>query len=86
MCTTHRERSKLKRVLSQKTNGVNTDQIHDSIRQLQIQRDGRELLHDCQQHRQHALQPAWADGHGTGLYTFPYLQRLAAGSPSSQTP
>ena len=34
----------------------------------------------------YALQPAWADGHGTGLYTFPYLRRLAAeaasGNPS----
>ena len=28
----------------------------------------------------YALQPTWADGHGTGLYTFPYLQRLAATS------
>ena len=26
----------------------------------------------------YALQPTWADGHGTGLYTFPYLRRLAA--------
>lgn len=26
----------------------------------------------------YALQPSWADGHGTGLYTFPYLRRLAA--------
>ncbi len=26
----------------------------------------------------YALQPNWADGHGTGLYTFPYLRRLAA--------
>jgi len=26
----------------------------------------------------YALQPAWADGHDTGLYTFPYLQRLGA--------
>ena len=25
----------------------------------------------------YALQPAWADGHGTGLYTFPFLRRLA---------
>ena len=24
----------------------------------------------------YAIQPTWADGHGTGLYTFPYLQRL----------
>ena len=33
----------------------------------------------------YALQPAWADGHGTGLYTFPYLRQLAAaaaGQPS----
>ena len=25
----------------------------------------------------YALQPTWADGHGTGLYTFPFLRRLA---------
>src|SRR5688500_2124108 len=24
----------------------------------------------------YALQPSWGDGHGTGLYTFPYLRRL----------
>ena len=24
----------------------------------------------------YALQPTWGDGHGTGLYTFPFLQRL----------
>jgi DUF971 family protein len=34
----------------------------------------------------YALQPAWGDGHGSGLYTFPYLRRLAneaaAGSQS----
>ena len=29
----------------------------------------------------YALQPAWADGHGTGLYTFPYLRRLAGEAP-----
>lgn len=28
----------------------------------------------------YALQPAWEDGHGTGLYTFPYLRRLASES------
>jgi DUF971 family protein len=33
----------------------------------------------------YALQPSWADGHGTGLYTFPYLRRLAAGA-ASHTP
>jgi len=32
----------------------------------------------------YALQPSWADGHGTGLYTFPYLQRLAAEAASGQ--
>ncbi|HSI12866.1 MAG TPA: DUF971 domain-containing protein [Chthoniobacter sp.] len=32
----------------------------------------------------YALQPAWADGHGTGLYTFPYLQRLATEAASGQ--
>lgn len=26
----------------------------------------------------YALQPVWADGHATGLYSFDYLQRLAA--------
>jgi DUF971 family protein len=26
----------------------------------------------------YALQPAWADGHATGLYTFPYLRRIAS--------
>src|ERR1700746_3588363 len=25
----------------------------------------------------YALQPRWADGHGTGIYSFQYLQRLA---------
>ena len=27
----------------------------------------------------YALQPAWGDGHGTGLYSFRYLRRLAGG-------
>ena len=26
----------------------------------------------------YALQPRWADGHGTGLYSFQYLRRLTA--------
>lgn len=26
----------------------------------------------------YAVQPVWADGHATGLYTFEYLRRLAA--------
>jgi DUF971 family protein len=34
----------------------------------------------------YALQPAWADGHGTGLYTFPYLQRLAHEIATGQAP
>jgi len=25
----------------------------------------------------YALQPAWADGHSTGIYSYPYLLRLA---------
>lgn len=33
----------------------------------------------------YALQPAWADGHGTGLYTFPYLRRLA-GEAAADSP
>ncbi len=28
----------------------------------------------------YALQPTWGDGHGTGLYSFPYLRRLGAAS------
>ena len=28
----------------------------------------------------YALQPAWGDGHSTGLYTFPYLRKLAGTS------
>ncbi len=30
----------------------------------------------------YALQPRWADGHNTGLYSFQYLRRLTAGSRS----
>ena len=30
----------------------------------------------------YALQPRWADGHSTGLYSFQYLRRLTA-APSS---
>ncbi len=26
----------------------------------------------------YAVQPTWGDGHGTGLYTFPFLRRLGA--------
>lgn len=25
----------------------------------------------------YAIQPAWEDGHSTGLYTFPYLRKIA---------
>lgn len=25
----------------------------------------------------YAIQPSWADGHNTGIYTYPYLRRLA---------
>jgi DUF971 family protein len=39
------------------------------------------VLRSCQNVGGYALQPAWADGHGTGLYTFPYLRRLAAPPP-----
>lgn len=31
----------------------------------------------------YALQPAWEDGHGTGLYTFPYLRRIAEAAAAS---
>lgn len=26
----------------------------------------------------YAVQPTWADGHSTGIYSYPYLKRLAA--------
>lgn len=29
----------------------------------------------------YAIQPRWADGHGTGIYTFPYLLKLAGLAP-----
>ncbi len=34
----------------------------------------------------YALQPVWADGHATGLYSFDYLRRIAEGdhAPDSQ--
>ena len=32
----------------------------------------------------YAVQPAWADGHGSGLYSFPYLQRLSAEAACGQ--
>jgi DUF971 family protein len=35
------------------------------------------VLQGCQVVGGYALQPAWADGHGSGLYSFPYLRRLA---------
>lgn len=31
----------------------------------------------------YALQPRWADGHDTGLYSFAYLQRLSALAPAA---
>ena len=30
----------------------------------------------------YAIQPAWADGHNTGLYSFDYLRRVAETAPS----
>ncbi len=32
----------------------------------------------------YALQPTWGDGHGTGLYSFSLLRRLADPTPSSK--
>jgi len=31
----------------------------------------------------YAWQPLWADGHSTGLYSFPYLRKIAALAASS---
>jgi len=33
----------------------------------------------------YALQPRWRDGHGTGIYSFQYLRRLAAADLSNQS-
>ncbi len=33
----------------------------------------------------YAIQPTWGDGHGTGLYTFPLLRRLAAPDLAMET-
>jgi DUF971 family protein len=30
----------------------------------------------------YAIQPVWADGHATGIYSFDYLEKMAAGNPS----
>lgn len=30
----------------------------------------------------YALQPRWADGHGTGIYSYQYLRRLGAAQPA----
>ena len=30
----------------------------------------------------YAVQPAWADGHGTGIYSFDYLRRIAGETPA----
>jgi DUF971 family protein len=31
----------------------------------------------------YAIQPVWGDGHDSGLYTFPYLQRLSHATAAS---
>ncbi len=35
------------------------------------------VLRSFQQIGGYALQPSWADGHSTGIYSYPFLQRLA---------
>ena len=34
----------------------------------------------------YALQPGWGDGHGSGLYSFPYLRRLASEAAADPQP
>jgi len=34
-------------------------------------------LHGWEQVGGYAIQPKWGDGHGTGIYSFQYLRRLA---------
>lgn len=36
------------------------------------------VLQRCEIVGGYALQPLWADGHGSGLYSFPYLRKLPA--------
>ncbi len=43
------------------------------------------VLRSCQNVGGYALQPTWGDGHGTGLYTFAFLRRLA-GLEQAPTP
>lgn len=31
----------------------------------------------------YAIQPVWADGHATGIYSFDYLKRVAKNNPSN---
>jgi DUF971 family protein len=44
--------------------------------------DDDQQLHDVMLIGQYALQIAFASGHGTGIYTFQYLRRLAAAAAS----
>jgi DUF971 family protein len=34
----------------------------------------------------YALQPRWADGHNTGIYSYPYLRRLAGTNEADAQP
>lgn len=34
----------------------------------------------------YAVQPTWADGHSTGIYSFDYLKRLADSPPDDRSP
>ena len=55
----------------------------------EVERPTREFSEDSFTLRQlqtvggYALQPLWADGHGTGIYSFFYLRKLAAGPEES---
>ncbi|MEI6871983.1 MAG: DUF971 domain-containing protein [Verrucomicrobiota bacterium] len=55
----------------------------------EVERPARQFSEDSFTLRQlqtvggYALQPVWADGHGTGIYSFLYLRKLAAGPEES---
>jgi DUF971 family protein len=39
------------------------------------------ILRSCSLVGSYALQPVWADGHSTGIYSYQLLQRLGEGTP-----
>ncbi|HEY5894517.1 MAG TPA: DUF971 domain-containing protein [Chthoniobacterales bacterium] len=57
--------------------GGEPDVMGNVIRPKVTYRPGSFILRSWQIVGGYAIQPAWADGHDTGIYTYPYLRRLA---------